>query len=88
MTQPAMPSPLVSDSDRCSTPRPERAPASSVVRDASKRRMLAWSHGRSCERRVGDLVQRVLERAPVRQVLGELPQDGEVAFRVRGHGGA
>src|ERR1700722_2969969 len=45
MTQPAMPSPLVSESERCSTPLPERAPASSVVREASKRRMLAWSQG-------------------------------------------
>lgn len=41
ITQPAIPSPLVSDSDLCSTPRPERAPASSVVREVSKRRMLA-----------------------------------------------
>jgi phosphatidylserine synthase len=43
--------------------------------------------GEELQRRVGHFVQRLLERSSIRQTLGELAKNGEIALRIGGHGG-
>ena len=70
-TQPASPSPTFNGGPPSSRPVPARALARSSVRDASRSRIDGRDVAVDCERRVGHGAQRVLEPAPVGELLGE-----------------